>query len=126
MAYHRVKKLESLIQREISSIIRKEIKDPRINPLNTTISEVKSSKDLRYVIVYISVMGDEAQAQDTMTGFKSARGFIQKKIGDIVNLRFTPELSFKLDNSLYKGDKIIEKLKELVPQSSTKENLMEE
>lgn len=121
MAYHRTKKLESLIQREVSSLIRKEIKDPRINPLKTTISGVKSSKDLRYVTVYISVMGDKNQAQETMKGFKSARGFIQKKIGDIVSLRFTPELSFKLDDSLHHGDKIIEKLKDLVvPQSSDK------
>jgi ribosome-binding factor A len=113
MAYYRVKKMESLVQREISDLIRKEIKDPRITPLITTISHVKVSKDLRYVTVYISVLGNEEKKKQTMEGLNSARGFIQNKIGKLVRVRFTPEIRFQLDDSLYQGDKIINKLKKL-------------
>ncbi len=114
MAYFRVKKMQSLIQRELSDLIRKEIKDPRIVPLTTTISYVKVSKDLRYVTVYISVLGDDEKKRETMNGLDSAKGFLQNKIGKMLKIRFTPELRFKLDDSLLKGDNIIYKLKEIV------------
>jgi ribosome-binding factor A len=122
MAYYRVKKMESLIQREISDLIRKEIKDPRITPLITTISHVKVSKDLRYVTVYISVLGDEEKKKQTMEGLNSARGFLQNKIGKLVRVRFTPEIRFQLDDSLYEGDKIINKLKKLINTENEKAN----
>lgn len=109
----RVKKLESFIQREVSELIRKEVKDPRVSPLKTTVSAVQASKDLHYVSVYISVMGDESMEEDTMKGLESARGFIQNRIGKMVKLRFTPVITFKLDDSLKRGDHIINKLNEL-------------
>jgi ribosome-binding factor A len=121
MAYFRVKKMQSLIQKELSELIRKEIKDPRIVPLTTTISYVKVSKDLRYVTVYISVLGDEEKKRETMKGLESARGFLQNKIGKMLKIRFTPELRFKLDDSLLKGDNIIYKLKEIVHNEDDKE-----
>ncbi len=122
MAYFRTKKMESLIQREISDIIRKEIKDPRIKPLNTTVSRVEVSKDIRYVKVYISVLGDDQKVKETMEGMKSARGFIQSKIGEALSIRFTPELTFKLDDSFSKGDRVLKKINELANSRKDKSN----
>jgi ribosome-binding factor A len=121
MASFRVKKLESFIQKEISELIRKEVKDPRISPLSTTIVSVEVSKDLRYVVVNVSVMGNKEKKKETMSGLNSAKGFIQHKIGEIVKLRFTPEIKFELDESLERGDRIISKLKELIPDENNKE-----
>jgi ribosome-binding factor A len=113
MSSIRVKKVEKFIQREVADTVLNEIKDPRISQIHTTITHVKVSKDLRIATVYISVMGNEEKTEATMKGFESAKGFIQSRIGKLLRLRFTPEIRFKLDDSLKEGDKIIKKLKEL-------------
>lgn len=115
MASFRGRRVESFIQREIADLIVKEVKDPRITYLSTTVTHVKISNDLRIATVYVSIMGDDAKVEETMKGLDSARGFIQSKVGKVLRLRFTPEIKFKLDDSLKEGDKIIQELKKLTP-----------
>lgn len=90
------------VQKELSKIIRGEIKDPRINPF-TSVVAVEVAPDLKHCKAYISVLGDEQSQKDTMAGLKSAEGYIRRMLAKTVNLRNTPEITFVLDQSIEYG-----------------------
>ena len=90
------------VQRELSEIIRREIKDPRIHPM-TSVVAVQVTPDLKYCKSYISVLGNEEEAKNTITGLKSGEGYIRRELARRVNLRNTPEISFILDQSIEHG-----------------------
>ena len=90
------------VLKELSNIIRSEIKDPRINPMTSVVS-VEVAPDLKTCKAYISVLGDEKSQQDTIEGLKSAEGYIRRELARTVNLRNTPEIKFILDQSIEYG-----------------------
>ena len=90
------------VLKELSNIIRSEIKDPRINPM-TSVVAVEVAPDLKTCKAYISVLGDEKSQKDTITGLKSAEGYIRRQLARTVNLRNTPEIRFILDQSIEYG-----------------------
>ena len=90
------------VQRELSNIIRGEIKDPRINPL-TSVVAVEVAPDLKTCKAYISVLGDEESQKNTPTGLRSAEGYIRRELARTINLRNTPEIRFILDQSIEYG-----------------------
>ncbi len=90
------------VQRELSEIIRSGIKDPRIHPL-TSVVAVEVTPDLKYCKAYVSVLGGEEAAKETLQGLKSAEGYIRRELARRVNLRNTPELKFILDQSIEYG-----------------------
>lgn len=90
------------VQRELSNIIRSEIKDPRIHPM-TSVVTVEVAPDLKTCKAYISVLGDEKEQADTIEGLKSAEGFIRRELAHSINLRNTPEIRFILDQSIEYG-----------------------
>ncbi len=90
------------VLKELSNIIRSEIKDPRINPM-TSVVAVEVAPDLKTCKAYISVLGDEKSQQDTIAGLKSAEGYIRRQLARTVNLRNTPEIRFILDQSIEYG-----------------------
>ena len=90
------------VLKELSNIIRSEIKDPRINPM-TSVVAVEVAPDLKTCKAYISVLGDEKSQKDTITGLKSAEGYIRRQLARTVNLRNTPEIRVILDQSIEYG-----------------------
>ena len=90
------------VLKELSNIIRSEIKDPRINPMTSVVS-VEVAPDLKTCKAYISVLGDEKSQQDTIAGLKSEEGYIRRELARTVNLRNTPEIKFILDQSIEYG-----------------------
>lgn len=90
------------VLRELSSIIRGEIKDPRIAPM-TSVVAVEVAPDLKSCKAYISVLGDEKSQADTLKGLNSAEGYIRTKLAKSINLRNTPEIRFVLDQSIEYG-----------------------
>lgn len=90
------------VQRELSNIIRGEIKDPRIAPM-TSVTAVEVAPDLKSCKAYISVFGDEAAKNNTLAGLKSAEGYIRMKLAGGLNLRNTPQIRFILDESIEYG-----------------------
>ena len=90
-------RVAALIQRELSEIIQRSVKDPRVAFCTVTQAEV--SPDLKYVDVKVSVIGDEAQKEKTLAGLKSAAGFLRREIGKRLTLRYSPELRFGIDES---------------------------
>ncbi len=90
------------VQRELSRIISREIKDPRIHPM-TSVVAVEVAPDLKTCKAYVSVLGDEKAQQDTLAGLKSAVGYIRRELARTINLRNTPEIRFVLDQSIEYG-----------------------
>ena len=90
------------VQRELSRIISREIKDPRIAPMTSVVDAVVTS-DLKQCKAYISVLGDKESQEDTMKGLKSAEGYIRRQLAKNINLRNTPEITFILDQSIEYG-----------------------
>ena len=90
------------VQKELSSIIRGEIKDPRIHPM-TSVMAVEVAPDLKTCKAYISVLGDEEAGKATIEGLRSAASFVRRELAHRVNLRNTPEIKFILDQSIEYG-----------------------
>ncbi len=91
------------VQRELSEIIRTEVKDPGLNDVMVTVVSVEVTPDLKYCKAYISVLGSDEAAREALAGLKRAVGFIRKELARRVNLRNTPELKFILDQSIEYG-----------------------
>lgn len=87
------------VQKELSRIISREIKDPRIHPM-TSVTQVMVTPDLKECKAYISVLGDEEAQADTLAGLKSASGYIRRELARSINLRNTPEITFCMDQSI--------------------------
>ena len=98
MSQTRVEKVQELMKQEVSEIVLRELKDPRIGFV--TVTEVKCTADLREAKIYVSVMGSDDQVKNPLAGLKSSMGFIRREIGRRIRLRFTPEISLALDKSL--------------------------
>jgi ribosome-binding factor A len=112
MAYYRINRISEEIRKEISNIIRTEVKDPRISDL-FTIVKTEVTGDLRYAKVYVSVLGTEEQSRSTLEGLKKAAGFIRRELGSRLDIRYTPELLFVPDHSIEYSVEISRKLNEL-------------
>jgi ribosome-binding factor A len=97
----RTAKVAEAIREEVSSAILFQLKDPRVQ--NVTVTRVEVSGDLRHAKVYVSVMGNPQQQSLTMYGLESARGFLQAQVADRVKTRYTPILSFVLDQGVKKS-----------------------
>ena len=97
LEYKRSDRVGALLQRELSDIIHRSLKDPRIG--FCTVGHVQVSSDLKYADVLVSVVGDNKQKQATLAGLKSASGFLRREIGNRIDLRYTPQLRFALDRS---------------------------
>jgi len=120
MPVHRKDKVGEEIKRELSVIIRDELKDPRVKGL-ISVTHVEVSRDIRYATVYVSCMGDEQTQKDTLNGLKKAAGFLRSSLASRLNVRYTPELSFKFDESIQTGARINQLLAEQKNSSSDEE-----
>lgn len=90
------------VQKELSVIIRNEIKDPRIHPM-TSVMSVEVAPDLKTCKAFISVLGDDEAKTATIRGLKNAEGYIRRALAKNLNLRNTPEIRFILDESIEYG-----------------------
>ena len=95
-------RINAEVQKELSNIIRSEIKDPRIHPM-TSVMAVEVAPDLKTCKAFISVLGSEESKQSTIKGLKSAEGYIRRQLAHTVNLRNTPQIRFILDQSIEYG-----------------------
>ncbi|MBQ6820481.1 MAG: 30S ribosome-binding factor RbfA [Clostridium sp.] len=115
MANYRGGRINEEVRREISVIIRDEIKDPRMTAM-VSITSVKVTKDLRYAKVFVSVFGkNEEEKNETFAALKSASGYVRREVGHRMNLRNTPQIIFELDDSIsysMRIEELIDKTKE--------------
>lgn len=111
----RIEKVNQALKKEISQIVHNEIRDPRLGFV--TITQVQISQDLRYAKVSFSVLGDIAEVENAEKGIESAAGFIRKLIGERIKMRYTPEISFRLDTSCEYSVRIYEQLERIKNES---------
>lgn len=102
MSYDRITRISEEVKKELSIIIKNDLKDPRLSELVTVIS-VNVTKDLRYAKAFVSVLGDDTAKANSILALKSAAGYIRHEIGERVKLRYTPEFIFELDDSIEHG-----------------------
>jgi ribosome-binding factor A len=108
VAGNRAARVADVIQQELAELIRNELKDPRIGFVS--IVKVDVSGDIRHAKVYVSVLGDEKQKKETLKALQSAAGFLRNEIGRALQIRYTPELHFALDESIAHGSRIAQLL----------------
>lgn len=112
MNIKRVQRISEEIKKVVSDLIFNRLNDPRISSM-TTVTRVDVTRDLSFAYVYISVLGDEKEKEDSLLGLNSAKGFIRKEIGSRVEMRHVPEPIFRLDESIEKAihmSKLIDEL----------------
>ncbi|MCM3569058.1 30S ribosome-binding factor RbfA [Neobacillus mesonae] len=101
---HRPNRVGEQMKKELSDIIGRKIKDPRIGFV--TVTDVQVTGDLQQAKVFISVLGDDEQKENTLKGLAKAKGFIRSEIGHRIRLRKTPEIIFEFDESIDYGNRI--------------------
>ena len=105
MASNRIGRINEEIQKEISKLIRN-LKDPRVQDTMISITRVEATPDLRYAKVYVSFLQEE-RAADALKGLKSAGGYLRRALGRGLQLRYTPELVWEMDDSITYGAKML-------------------
>ena len=111
MASNRIGRINEEIQKELSSLIRN-LKDPRVQDTMISITHVETTPDLRYAKVYLSFLQEE-RAADALKGLKSAGGYLRRELGRALQLRYTPELVWTLDDSITYGAKMMKLINSL-------------
>ena len=102
---NRMTRVNDEITKELGNVIRGELKDPRIGVM-TSVLRVETTQDLKYCKIFISVLGNDEEKKEVMKGLKSASGYIRHLLAERINLRITPELMFRLDDSVEYGIKM--------------------
>ena len=111
MASNRIGRINEEIQKELANLIRN-LKDPRVQDTTISITHVETTPDLRYAKVYVSFLQEE-RAADALKGLKSAGGYLRRELGRALQLRYTPELTWALDDSITYGAKMLKLINSL-------------
>ena len=111
MASNRIGRINEEIQKELASLLRN-LKDPRVQDTMISITHVETTPDLRWAKVYVSFLQEE-RAKEALKGLKSAGGYLRRELGSALNLRYTPELNWALDDSITYGAKMMKLINSL-------------
>ena len=111
MASNRIGRINEEIQKELANLIRN-LKDPRVQDTMISITHVETTPDLRYAKVYVSFL-QEDRASDALKGLRSAGGYLRRELGRALQLRYTPELTWALDDSITYGAKMLKLINSL-------------
>ena len=120
MAQHRAQRLGEELKKELADIVRNYIRDPRIGLISFT--DVEVTKDLRYAKVFFSVLGDDEVRKTSTQVLEKAKGYIRSELSHRLKLRYTPELTFKFDESMIYGSKISELLHKVNIEENNNDN----
>ena len=104
MDFQRSDRVADLLREILADLLRREIRDPRVQTVNLT--EVKVTKDLRHATIFFSVLGDSVGKREAWAGLKSASGFIRSKVAKQLNLRFVPSIEFTYDDTEEEAQRI--------------------
>ncbi|HIQ63542.1 MAG: 30S ribosome-binding factor RbfA [Christensenellales bacterium] len=115
MSFERIDRISEEVRREVDSILREDVRDPRVTG-TWSITRADVTRDLRYAKIRISVLEDELR-QPMLTALKNAAGFIRHELGRRLNLRYTPEVLFEIDNNIAYGVHIASVLADVLPQA---------
>jgi len=111
MTSYRVERLAEQVQHLVSELLERRVKDPRLSMISVT--SVKMSPTLREATIFVSALGGEAVRDEVMRGLESAKGYLRREVGRHLKLRIAPDLFFKWDTAIEKGDQVLNLLDEL-------------
>ena len=103
---HRIERANSLIRQEISNLLLRQVKDPRLGNL-VSVTAVSTSPDLRYAKVFVSRIGSQEEKQETLSVLVAASGFFRNELAKRLRLRHIPELNFQWDDSIERGERLL-------------------
>jgi ribosome-binding factor A len=106
MSSGRIRRVDEAMRAVLGDAISKDLRDPRVGFV--TVTQVKTSPDLRHARVFVSVLGDEAARVDSLAGLQSAHGYLQARVASELRLKHTPTLTFQYDDSVDRGMRISE------------------
>jgi len=104
---HRIEQVNKLIRREISELLQRQVKDPRLDSF-VAVTEVSTSPDLRHAKIFVSCIANEEEKQDTLSALATAAGFFRNELARRLRLRRIPKLSFQWDDSIRQGDHLLQ------------------
>ncbi|WP_147802313.1 30S ribosome-binding factor RbfA [Alkalicoccus halolimnae] len=107
----RAHRVAEQLKKEVSDIIHRELKDPRIGFI--TVTDVDVTGDLQQAKVFVTVYGDEEERRKTLSALEQAKGFIRSEAGQRIQLRKTPDISFEFDESIEQGNRIEALIREM-------------
>ena len=116
----RTDRVNEQLREEISTLLARQIKDPRLNSV-VSITRVVTSGDLRSATVYISVMGNQETKQTALNGIQSAASFLRRELRDRINMRHTPFMTYQLDDSLEEADQVLRLMDRVRPEEPVPE-----
>lgn len=111
----RIERLNSLIRRDVSELLRYEVKDPRVSGV-VSVTQVDTSSDVQHAKVYVSVYGTLREKENTIAALQSAAGFIRRQLRGRLETRHVPVLRFILDDTLTEGNQMLDLLDTLAEQ----------
>ena len=117
MAY-RIERVNSLIRQEISELLQRQVKDPRLGNF-IAVTEVSTSPDLKYARIFVTSLGSDEKKQETLSTLASASGFLRNELFKRLRLRHIPELSFQWDDSIEQGDHLLQLIDEVTTDSTS-------
>jgi len=124
MTSRRMLKAASAIREVVSMAILTELRDPRVQ--NVTVTFVELSPDMRHAKVHVSIMGTEKQQDLCLHGLRRAAGFLQSRLNDRIETRYTPRLQFVLDQGVKNSIRVAQILEEVLPAAAPPQDSVEE
>ena len=115
---HRIGRVNNLIRHEISELLQRQVKDPRLGSF-ITVTEVSTSPDLRYAKIFVTSIGGEEQKQAALSGLAAAAGFFRSELAKRLELRRVPELKFEWDDSIERGARLLKLIDEVITESGS-------
>lgn len=112
----RAERVSSLIQQEISKLLREQVNDPRLTSL-ISVTRVVTSPDMRHAKVFVSTLGDATNKTEILQGFAAASGFLRRQLAHRLRLKHMPELSFYLDDSIERGAAVLELIEKVATET---------
>ncbi len=118
---HRIERVNSVIRQEISELLQHQVKDPRLGNF-VAVTDVSTSPDLRYAKVFVSRIGSEEERQETLSVLAGASGFFRNELAKRLRFRHIPELNFQWDDSIERGDYLLQLIDKVSSGSSTEQH----
>jgi ribosome-binding factor A len=113
---HRIERVNHLIRQEISQLLQRQVKDPRLESF-IAVTEVETTPDLRYAKVFVSYMGSQEEKREMLDGLEAAAHFLRNQLARRLRLRRIPQLSFEWDDSIERGAHLLQLIDEVSAKS---------
>jgi ribosome-binding factor A len=113
----RIERLNALFRQQISELLQRQAKDPRLGNF-VAVTEVSISPDMKHARIFVSHLGTEEEKQKTLSALTSASGFIRKELAKRLRLRRIPELNFQWDDSIERGDRLLQLIDQVATGST--------